>query len=190
MRRTLIAAALLACAPLALAGDGTHCKKHATEAASATSERPYAGEETRAVKSLSDDDVNALRSGAGMGLAKPAELNHYPGPKHVIDLAAELKLSDAQLDATRGAFDAMKTEAVRLGNAIVEKEAALDRLFASGTASAASVANATAEIASLQGRLRAVHLGAHLRMREIMTPEQIAAYDALRGYAGGHHASQ
>jgi len=31
-----------------------------------------------------------------MGLAKAAELNHYPGPRHVLDLASELKLSEEQ----------------------------------------------------------------------------------------------
>ena len=50
----------------------------------------------------------------------------------------------------------------------------------------------TAAIAGLQGRLRAVHLAAHLETRALLSAEQIARYDALRGYAGnatpaGHH---
>ena len=39
-----------------------------------------------------------------------------------------------------------------------------------------------AKIGGLRGRLRAVHLGYHLRMVDLLTPEQIAAYDRLRGY--------
>jgi len=179
---TFVLTAALASSFNVLADDTPHHAHHTPSAAAQSAEQPYAGQESRAVKSLSDDETKALLSGAGMGFAKPAELNHYPGPKHAIDLAAELGLSSDQVAAAREAFDAMKTEATRLGSEIVAKEASLDSLFASGKATDADVAKATGEIAALQGRLRATHLRAHLRMREIMTPEQIAAYDAKRGY--------
>ncbi|MGK2857963.1 MAG: Spy/CpxP family protein refolding chaperone [Thermoanaerobaculia bacterium] len=182
MKRSLIIAAAVVVSSSAMAQQDPHCAAHAKQSAGSAASQPYAGEETRVVKSLSANDANALRSGAGMGLAKAAELNHYPGPKHVMEHSADLGMSEQQLAETKRAFDAMKDDAVRLGAEIVEKEEALDRIFASGTASEEAVAKATAEIASLQGRLRATHLKAHLRMREIMTPEQIAAYDTLRGY--------
>lgn len=182
MKRSLIAAAVVVLTAPAFAEEAPHCAAHAKAKSSAPEARPYAGEQTRTVKSLSDDDARALRSGAGMGLARPAELNHYPGPKHVIDLASELQLSEQQLAATRSAFETMKKEAMQLGNEIVAEEETLDMLFASGTASDDAVAKVTASIAALQGRLRATHLRAHLRMREIMKPEQIATYDKLRGY--------
>ena len=54
---------------------------------------PYAGQETRAIKALSPEDLEELRTGAGMGLAKAAELNGYPGPLHVLALAKELQLT-------------------------------------------------------------------------------------------------
>ena len=44
---------------------------------------PYAGQETREIKALSRDEINGYLSGDGMAFAKAAELNHYPGPKHV-----------------------------------------------------------------------------------------------------------
>ena len=50
---------------------------------------PYAGQEARSIKALSDDDIAALRKGEGMGMAKAAELNGYPGPVHVLSLAAQ-----------------------------------------------------------------------------------------------------
>jgi len=40
-----------------------------------TPNAPYAGEEHRAIKSLSDEDIAELRRGGGWGLAKAAELN-------------------------------------------------------------------------------------------------------------------
>lgn len=60
-----------------------------------------------------------------MGLAKAAALNHYPGPKHVLELAQQLELSAAQLAQTQKAYDKMHAHAVRLGKLIVAKEQAL-----------------------------------------------------------------
>lgn len=52
---------------------------------------PYAGQQTRTIKALSDDEIAALRNGEGMGMAKAAELNGYPGPIHVLSLAAQTR---------------------------------------------------------------------------------------------------
>jgi hypothetical protein len=57
---------------------------------------PYAGQQTRAIKALSDDDIASLLKGEGMGMAKAAELNGYPGPIHVLALAPQLKLTEPQ----------------------------------------------------------------------------------------------
>jgi hypothetical protein len=181
-RAHVVLAATLSLPSGILAGGVQQPAHHEVDATSANAETPYAGQESRTVKSLSEDDARALLSGAGMGLAKAAELNHYPGPRHAIDLASELGLSEEQVAGARLAFDTMKAEATRLGREIVAKEEALDRLFASGTATDDSVSAATHELGALQGRLRAAHLRAHLRMREIMTKAQIVRYDAIRGY--------
>ena len=145
----------------------------------------YAGEERRAIKSLSADEVEALLQGRGMGLAKAAELNHYPGPMHVLELAAELRLTPEQRAATRAAFDKMRDAAVRLGRGIVARERRLDALFAAGNITEAGLRAETSAIARLQGSLRAAHLAAHLEMRRLLSPAQIKKYDELRGYAGG-----
>jgi hypothetical protein len=58
---------------------------------------PYAGEEQRVIKSLSPEEIESLKAGAGMGFAKLAELNGFPGPKHVLELAGRLELSPTQL---------------------------------------------------------------------------------------------
>jgi hypothetical protein len=57
---------------------------------------PYRGEEVRNIKALSEQEIEAYLSGQGMGYAKAAELNSYPGPKHVLELARELGLTPAQ----------------------------------------------------------------------------------------------
>ena len=153
---------------------------------------PYAGQESRPVKALSAEDVAAYLAGEGMGLARAAELNHHPGPRHVLDLREELGLSAAQEAAVRKAFDAMHAEAKRLGGRIVEAERALDARFAAADLAGAELDRRVAEIAALQGTLRAAHLRAHLATRAALTAAQVARYDALRGYgrhpgAHAHH---
>src|SRR5947209_20090327 len=76
---------------------------------------PYAGQQTRSIKALSDEDIHALRKGEGMGLAKAAELNGYPGPAHVRSLAKQLRLSDDQLAQITAIFDRMSAAATSLG---------------------------------------------------------------------------
>lgn len=146
--------------------------------------QPYAGLETRPIKALSAQQIADLRAGRGMGLALPAELNGYPGPVHVLELADRLGLSaDQKAEMTR-LFDAMKAEAMPLGERLIAQEAALDALFADRRASIDSVAAATAEIGATQGQLRAAHLKYHLATLQALQPEQVQRYGELRGYTG------
>lgn len=146
---------------------------------------PYAGEPTHPIKALAPETVDGYLAGKGMELAKAAELNSYPGPRHLLDLADKLNLTPAQVAAIETAFKTMQAEAQRLGRTIVEKEAELDRVFASGWAEQGEVDRLTAEIASLQGALRAVHLNAHLAVRGLLSDSLVAHYNALRGYGAG-----
>jgi hypothetical protein len=143
---------------------------------------PYTGQEKREIKALSREEVNGYLSGDGMGFAKTAELNHYPGPRHVLDLADQLQLSNEQRKRTQAIFDTMKFQAVSLGKQLVEKEQLLDSRFAEATISDAELEQLVGEISVIQGKLRAVHLRAHLAQRVVLTPDQIRIYDALRGY--------
>lgn len=145
---------------------------------------PYVGEERRAIKALSDEEVRGYLSGDGMGFAKVAELNHYPGPRHVLDLADRLHLSDKQRTTTQAILEKMKAEAMDLGKKLVEKEQLLDSRFAQGTISDGELKQLVSEIAAIQGKLRTTHLQAHLALRDLLTPDQIRYYDALRGYRG------
>ena len=153
----------------------------ATVALAASAPSPYAGEQTREIKALSESDIDNLRNGRGMGLARPAELNSYPGPRHVLD-TAELALTPEQTAALTRVFDAMKAAAVPLGERIIARETALDELFTQKRATAESVRALTIEIGQLQGELRAVHLNAHVATVAILTPAQVARYNQVRGY--------
>ncbi len=147
--------------------------------------QPYAGLEARPVKALSQQQIQDLRAGRGMGLALPAELNGYPGPVHVLDLADQLALSDAQRARVRELYESMTAEAVPLGERLIGQETELDALFWSKTVTPANLAATTAAIGVTQATLRATHLKYHLSTLDALTPEQVATYNRLRGYGRG-----
>jgi len=151
---------------------------------------PYAGQETREIKALSADEIRGYLAGEGEGLAKAAELNHYPGPRHVLDLAKELELTDAQRTQSQALFDGMRAAAAPLGQELVTEERRLNGEFADGTITEAQLATELTALANVEARLRATHLSAHLAERRLLRPAQIARYDQLRGYADGYSGTE
>jgi Heavy-metal resistance len=138
--------------------------------------------QTRSIKALSDQQIADLREGRGMGLALAAELNGYPGPSHLLELADKLGLSDAQRNGARSMFEAMKAETISIGERLIAQEAALDKLFADHTITPEALSAAIAEIGATQAELRAAHLKYHLSTVAMLEPAQIQQYSALRGY--------
>jgi hypothetical protein len=160
----------------------------AATALNATATSPYAGQEKADIKALSAAEQSALLDGQGTGFAKAAELNGYPGPKHVLELSEQLALSRTQHEATQALFERMREAAQVLGAELIAAERALDTLYASRTATAALVDAHLTRIEALRARLRGVHLNAHLEQAALMSRHQVALYARLRGYgASGHH---
>ncbi len=143
---------------------------------------PYAGHEAMEISSLSPDELRELRTGEGMGLARAAELNHFPGPKHALELQAELALSSDQVGGLTEIRRVTLEQAIEMGEEIITAERELTELFRGGTPDDSGVTTLTARLGAMYGELRAVHLIAHLRTVELMTPEQVGDYDRLRGY--------
>jgi hypothetical protein len=143
---------------------------------------PYAGLQGRSIKALSEQELADLRAGRGMGLALAAELNGYPGPAHVLELADALQLSSAQREKVQDFFDRMKTETIALGTQLISLETELDRQFADKTATENSITAATAAIGPAQAALRNAHLRYHLLTIGVLSPAQSQRYGELRGY--------
>lgn len=148
----------------------------------ASGESPYAGEDLRQIKSLSEREVESLRLGDGMGFAKLAELNHFPGPRHVLDISDDLGLTPSQIAETESLFEEMSLNAVALGEKLLAAESELDREFEEQSISPKALRTALLEIGRLRAELRYVHLEAHLRQQKLLSPEQVSKYDAMRGY--------
>jgi len=148
----------------------------------------YSGQENREIKALSPEEIQQYRAGAGMGYAKAAELNHFPGPMHVLELGDKLRLSDEQRAATQRLMDEHKREARGIGAKLVEAERAIEALFRKGNVDQTALARAVREAAALEGEYRLSHLETHRRMRLLLTDEQVKRYDELRGYSSGQPA--
>lgn len=146
---------------------------------------PYAGQEARDIKALSAQEVDGLLAGKGMGFAKAAELNGYPGPAHVLELAEKLELAPEQHARTQDIFQQMEASAQTLGGQLVEAERKLELLFRNRLVESSSLRAAVERVASLQAQVRLVHLQAHLEQAAVLTPQQLAAYLRLRGYGAG-----
>ena len=166
---------LLLCVPNARGQHHDHGVDHAHHST-------YVGHQHREIKALSPEEAMGLLEGQGLGFALAAELNGYPGPRHVLDLSAGLNLTDDQVHRTQDIFDAMQDEAMRLGSDIVALEQHLDSLFATQAINAVALDRIVGEIGARRAALRRVHLQAHLDLYSVLTEAQRRHYAVLRGY--------
>ena len=146
----------------------------------------YTGQENRIIKSFSPEDIESLQTGTGDafgGMAKLAELNGYPGPRHVLDLENELKLSNEQKANITTIYDNMKKKAVDLGQEIVNVEKIANGEFINETITDSQIKQLIFKSSEIYGQLRYAHLSTHLKMLDILTPEQVNLYNNLRGYS-------
>ena len=125
----------------------------------------------------------AIERGEGFGMALAADQNGYPGPKHVLEMKKELKLTPAQEAAMQKLMAEMKGKALAKGKDVLLAEKRLEEYFAQGK-SEDELREETYRVSSLRAELRWVHLSAHLAAKKLLTPEQIAAYQPLWQGAG------
>jgi Spy/CpxP family protein refolding chaperone len=125
-------------------------------------------------------DRAVLENSEGAGMAAYAEFNHYPGPKHVLELGEKIELSEEQEKDIESIIEEMAEKARATGESIIAREIELEQAFRSGKADRNSILILSRTIGTLRGELRAIHLAAHLQARDILTKEQIATYYILR----------
>jgi hypothetical protein len=143
-----------------------------------------AGAKPGAIAALTAEQVQQLLDGEGMGLARAAELNGYPGPKHVFELETELQITADQRKRVEAIRQQMLMRAKSLGQQIVHAETELDAAFKAGTLSEADLESRVQAIAKLQGEVRLAHLRAHLQTRPVLTAAQVKTYYEHRGDGG------
>lgn len=143
----------------------------------------YTGEVDRVIKSLSAKDIEDLTLGNGMGFAKAAELNGYPGPKHVLEIQEELFLEKEQLTSIKQIFEEMRSQAQSQGQKLISLEKELNDYFSNTTITNDILETTSKKIAEAKSNLRYIHLSAHIKTTEILSKNQIKKYNQLRGYA-------
>ena len=156
-------------------------------ATSSINASPYATQLTTPVRGLTAEEVDDLLNGRGMGFARMAELNSYPGPRHLLDLQVELALTPEQIVQIEQAFQSMAADAQALGREIVREEQALSDAFAAGTLDSIALKTQVRLLGDYYGQLRNIHLQAHLQVTPLLTAEQVAHYNGLRGYTDAVH---
>jgi len=143
----------------------------------------YTGEVDRVIKSLSANNIKDLTLGNGMGLAKAAELNGYPGPKHVLEMQEELLLEKEQLTSIKLIFEEMKSQARSQGKIFISLEKSLNDHFSNATITNDTLESTLKNISEAKNNLRYIHLSAHIKTTEILSKNQIKKYNQLRGYS-------
>ena len=142
--------------------------------------------EEKEIKALSPDDIEGLLMGDETpfgGMAKPAELNGYPGPLHVLNAfeAGKFDLTNEQYIQIEALHEEMKTHAINLGKQIIDIENEIDKMFVNKTITEDWLERAVAESSDAYSKLRVVHLKYHLKMAGILSEEQIVKYNQLYG---------
>lgn len=137
--------------------------------------------------SLSEKEIHQLLQGKGMGMAKVAELNGYPGPKHVLELKEALNLTPEQEAQSQLLFSTMYSKASQLGQKLVAIETEMEAAFAAGVDKPGEFRKLVKQSAKLRGQIRLAHIEAHVNQKKLLTADQIAAYTELRQQAKGGH---
>jgi hypothetical protein len=134
------------------------------------------------IQALSREEIGQLERGGGLGHGRAAELNHYPGPGHVLDLGDELGLEPDQVARLSAIEARLRADTAPLGARILEQQRQLETSFASATAEPKRIRRLTLAMAETEAKLRASHLTAHLDTRAVLSDAQLARYEFLQGY--------
>ena len=135
------------------------------------------------IRGLDQKTIEGFLTGKGLGQALPAELNGYPGPRHVIDMAEELELTDEQLATIQALFDHMVSNVVPFGEQYLEEYANLESAFRKGTISKEYLQSQLEKISAIEVQLRYSHLSTHLATIDILNEKQVMQYNMMRGYS-------
>lgn len=132
------------------------------------------------VEACATEFERTIASGRGAGMAFVADQNGYPGPLHVLELKDRLKLTAEQEAKAQAMLGAMFAESRPKSARLLDAEAKLRQLFASGRADETAVQAAVAAVERARAEVRLVHLIFHLKTRDLLSDEQRRVYHEAR----------
>ena len=101
-----------------------------------------------------------------------------------VELKGRIPLTEDQVTATTAIFDDIRAAAISEGERLIAREQALETAFRGGSVTDRSLLGMLTGIGQARTALRYTHLAAHLKTLPLLTDDQIARYNRLRGYAG------
>ena len=104
-------------------------------------------------------------------MALPAELNRYPGPRHVLEVADKLGPSPEQEAETRRLFERMQVGSRAARRRAGRQGGGARAAVRVGRCGRAALRAVVTEAARLRGELRLAHLKYHLVMRQLLSPD-------------------
>ena len=139
--------------------------------------------ETREIKSLSETDIEELRRGGGWGAgALGGNSTGSRGRLISWSLATKSASREKQVTAIEAIFEEMQAEARRLGEQLIGAEMAIEDAFRNDDLDEDTLRELIENAETVRAELRFVHLSRHLSTPPLLTEEQIATYNRLRGY--------
>ncbi|MDP7547261.1 MAG: hypothetical protein QGF20_08195, partial [Alphaproteobacteria bacterium] len=102
---------------------------------------------------------------------------------HLLELKNQIPLDAAQVLTLGEIFQQMKGRAIEQGNRLIALEGELESYFQNRTITDAILRASLDRIAEARKQLRYIHLATHLKTPEILSTDQIKAYNELRGYS-------
>jgi hypothetical protein len=126
-------------------------------------------------------DRNTLLNGFEGDLGKTGEINSYPSPKSILELATTLNLSSIQKSRLSDIQSNTVARAKQLGKEIVQIENELYRAFQARIVNEKSCTDDAQQIGRLRGKLRGIFLNARIRAKAVLNESQISMYRQISG---------
>lgn len=124
-------------------------------------------------------DKEALLKGEGAGQFVAAEQTKYPTPEKVLAFKEQLGLTKLQIKKIEELMQNLPVSAQVKGQEIVEAEEDLNQAFAAGTINDKTLRAKVEKIGKLRSELRFGYLQVCLKVKQILSSNQIERYKEL-----------
>jgi hypothetical protein len=136
---------------------------------------------TSPVRTLTYQQYQAyLKGEADEGMARVAEMNHYPMPDKVLKWKNELDLSPIQIKKITEASTYMRRRRLQIGGSIIDNEKKLDSLFKHNRMDDGNLIFYTGRYGAYRGELMNAMLYACLSTQKLLSQQQMTKYESLQ----------
>jgi hypothetical protein len=133
------------------------------------------------LKTLTGKEYNALIKGEDIyGMARAAEMNHYPLPDKVLTYKREMNLGPGQISKIKAIAKELHRKKLEMGLIIITNERTIDSLFRTNKFNNGSLIFYANRYGLYMGEIRNAILQACLATHYLLSAGQIAKLEALQ----------